>query len=85
MPPRATHTYLKTHQLSGRLLQFSLREEDGRLRAQAADARAGRSAKTLVKEGAIRVTLVALTKGTTLQTHQVAGATTPGRNGARTI
>ena len=76
MPARTTHTYLKTHQLSGRLLQFSLRNEDARLRTQAADARAGRAAKTLVKEGEIRVTLVALRKGTVLQTHQVGGATT---------
>ena len=76
MPVRSNHTYLKTHQLSGRLLRFSLRDEDARLRTQAATARAGRSAKTLVKEGEIRVTLVALRKGTTIQTHQVAGATT---------
>jgi len=75
MPPRSTHTYLKTHQLSGKLLRFSLRDEDARLRTQAAAARAGRSAKTLVKEGEIRLTLVALRKGTVLQSHQVGGAT----------
>lgn len=43
------------------------------LRASAASSGAGRAAKTLVKEGPLRITLVALRKGATLEEHQIAG------------
>ena len=52
---------------------FSLRVEDDALRARAATASDGRAAKTLVEQGPLRITLVALTPGTALQPHQVAG------------
>ena len=68
------HTYLKTHTISGRVLRIDLTAEDARLHAQAATSKSGRAAKTLVKEGPIRVTQVALRKGTSLQTHRVEGA-----------
>jgi uncharacterized protein YeaO (DUF488 family)/quercetin dioxygenase-like cupin family protein len=74
MPLAREHTYLRTHKLSGKLLRFALREEDARVREQAVASKAGRAAKTLVKEGALRVTYVALRKGAALQAHQVAGA-----------
>lgn len=65
--------YLRTHRLRGKMLQFALRAEDDELRERAEATKAGRAAKTLVKEGALRVTLAALTKGTALKPHQVAG------------
>ena len=68
------HTYLKTHRLSGDILEFMLPAEEAALRERAAGAKAGRAAKTLVKEGALRLTLVALNKGIVLQAHQVEGA-----------
>ncbi len=68
------HTYLKTHRLSGDILQFILPAEEVALRERAASAKAGRAARTLVKEGALRLTLVALNKGIVLQAHQVDGA-----------
>ncbi|HZP57584.1 MAG TPA: cupin domain-containing protein [Dehalococcoidia bacterium] len=67
------HIYLKTHRLSGTLMSFRPRVEAERLRAQAAASRAGRAAKTLVKDGPLRITQVALRKGVTLQTHRVEG------------
>lgn len=73
MPRRSDHTYLRTHKISGQLLTFYLTAEEARLREQAAASKAGRAAKTLVKEGALRITQVALRKGTPLQSHQVAG------------
>ena len=74
MPQRSEHTYLRTHEISGQILTFRLAAEDARLREQAAASKAGRAAKTLVKEGPLRITQVALRRGTPLQAHQVAGA-----------
>ena len=68
------HTYLRTHEISGKVLRFRLSEEDERLREPAAASKSGRAGKTLVKEGPLRITQVALRKGTPLQGHQVAGA-----------
>ena len=74
MPQAGKHTYLRTHKLSGQLLRFRLDAGEARLREQAAGSKAGRAAQTLVKEGPLRITQVALRKGTPLQSHQVAGA-----------
>jgi quercetin dioxygenase-like cupin family protein len=68
------HTYLRSHAISGQLLRFRLPAEELRLREQAAASKAGRAAKTLVKEGLLRITQVALQKGTPLQAHHVGGA-----------
>ena len=67
------HTYLKTHTLSAAALSFSLSTEDATLRERAAAARSGRVAKTLVKEGHLRVTLIVLRRGAALGAHQVDG------------
>lgn len=67
------HTYLKTHTLSGAALSFSLPSEDAALRERASTASSGRAAKTLVKEGPLRVTLIALRRGAALGAHQVEG------------
>ncbi len=61
------HTYLKTHKLKAKT-------EDAQLRERAQAAKADRAAETLVKEGAPRMTVVALTKGAALQQHSVDGA-----------
>ncbi|HSP55206.1 MAG TPA: LuxR family transcriptional regulator, partial [Dehalococcoidia bacterium] len=52
---------------------FALGAEAAELRARASVSKSGRAAKTLVKEGPLRITLVALSKGTSLQSHDVAG------------
>jgi len=70
----ATHNYLRTHTLAAPVLQVALSTEDAALRERAAAAASGRAAKTLVKEGPLRVTLVALRRGTALSEHAVAGA-----------
>ena len=72
MPGTRTHTYLRTHEISGAILRFQLPAEEQRLREQAAAARSGRSGKTLVKEGRLRITDVALKKGTVLHPPQLA-------------
>lgn len=67
------HTYLKDHTLTGAALSFSLSSEDAALRERAAKAKSRRAAKTLVKEGLLRVTLIVLGKGAALSPHQVEG------------
>lgn len=74
--PAKKHTYMRSHKLAGSVLQTSLSEEAEPLREKAAKASAGRAAKTLVKEGRLRVTLVALRKGTRLGAHAAQGDVT---------
>lgn len=69
------HTYLKTHTLQGKMLQFQLREEQDALLEKARSASTGRTAKTLVKEGPLRMTLIAMRKGARMRKHHVEGQT----------
>ena len=64
---------LRVRRLAGKRLTFMLRAEDDMLREFAEDSKTGRAGKTLVKEGPLRITLVALKKGTVLPPHHVAG------------
>lgn len=64
----------RTRRLAGRMLTFLLQAEDDTLREFAAASKSGRAAKTLVKQGAQRITLVALKHGAALPAHQVAAA-----------
>lgn len=74
--PAKKHSYLRTHKLAGKVLQLDTAAEEAKLREQAATSKSGRAAKTLVKEGRLRVTLIALRKGTALGAHAVAGDVT---------
>jgi quercetin dioxygenase-like cupin family protein len=64
---------LRVRRLAGKRLTFMLGAEDDTLREFAEDSKAGRAGKTLVKEGPLRITLVALKKGTALPSHHVEG------------
>ena len=64
---------LRARRLSGKVLSFMLDAEADTLAEFADDSKTGRAGKTLVKEGSLRITLVALKKGTVLPSHQVAG------------
>jgi quercetin dioxygenase-like cupin family protein len=64
---------LRSRRLAGNVLTFMLGAEDDTLREFADDSKTGRAGKTLVKEGPLRMTLVALKKGTVLPSHHVAG------------
>ena len=68
------HTYLITHTLSGAVLPFELSAEDAALRERATTAKSGRTARTLIKEGRLRVTIIVMRKGAVLGAHQVEGA-----------
>lgn len=69
----AKSTYARSHKLSGMRLEFLLKMEDEALRERAATASSGRAAKTLAKEGRLRVTLIALKQGAALKKHHVDG------------
>lgn len=58
------------------MLTFLIASEDETLREFAASSKSGRAGKTLVKQGPLRITLVALKKGVALPSYRVAG---PGR------
>ncbi len=64
---------LRVRRLAGRRLTFMLGAEDDTLREFAEVSKTGRAGKTLVKEGPLRITLVALKKGTALPSHHVEG------------
>jgi quercetin dioxygenase-like cupin family protein len=64
---------LRVRRLAGKRLTFILGAEDETLREFAQESKTGRAAKTLVKEGPLRITLVALKKGTALPSHHVEG------------
>jgi quercetin dioxygenase-like cupin family protein len=68
------HTYVRTHAIRGNVLTFDLKSTHADLMERARTTKAGRAARTLVKEGPLRITLVALKQGVSLQEHQVAGA-----------
>ncbi len=67
------HTYLRTHKLAGRVIVFDAPTEEAKVRQQSAASKTGRAAKTLVKEGQLRITLIGLRKGSALSAHQVEG------------
>ncbi len=72
--PMHSHDYLRTHQIKGPLLRFRLAGEEAAMREQvAALSTTGRVGKTLVKEGALRITQVMLRNGSPLGSHQIAG------------
>jgi quercetin dioxygenase-like cupin family protein len=73
MTVEGARTYLKTHKISGKQIHFRLREEMEAQLERARKARTGRTSKTLVKEGPLRMTLVALRKGAHMTKHHVDG------------
>ena len=76
MAENRTSTYLRTHRLKASVLSFLLGTEADELRERASESKTGRAAKTLVKEGPLSVTIVALRSGCELQSHHVAGPVT---------
>lgn len=63
-------TYLRTHTLEAELLAFMLDHEGNLITQQARESTSGRTAKTIVKEGPLRVTVVGLRNGVTLEEHR---------------
>ena len=74
--PQLGHTYLRTHRLKGNVLSFALRGEATAIEQSAAYQRSGRTAKTLVSAGRLRIELVALRKGASMAQHRAKGHVT---------
>ena len=72
----AEHSYLKTHQLSGTGLITDALDEAVDLLERARASASGRAAKTLVKNGPLRITLIAMRKGAAAKRHHVEGPAT---------
>lgn len=73
MTTAQTSAFERPHRLQGKVLAFLLDRESEALAQRAQSASSGRAAKTLVKEGPLRMTLVALKSGVVLKQHEVAG------------
>ena len=66
-------TYLRTHRITGEHLAFLLQEEQEAQLENVRTSRSGRTAKTLVKDGHLRLTLVAMREGAEMREHVVDG------------
>ena len=73
MPEKKQPAILTMRQLKGEALQFSVQEEMLALIARVRGNKSKRTAKTLVKEGPLRVLIVALDAGGKLEEHAVDG------------
>ncbi len=66
----------EAHSVSGEGLRYSLDQERRELESQRGQTSAGRTSKTLAKTGTLRVTLIDLRAGTTVDPRATAGAAT---------
>lgn len=73
MPTARKPAVLKTRKLKADVLKFSLQEEMMALLQRARGNKSKRTAKTLVKSGPMRVLLVAIDEGGTIEEHAVDG------------
>jgi quercetin dioxygenase-like cupin family protein len=67
------HSYLESHEVSGDVLLLNLEQESAAVLEAARAASVGHTAKTLVKDGPLRVVILGLKSGATLQDHKTAG------------
>jgi quercetin dioxygenase-like cupin family protein len=68
------HQYTREHQISGEELTFDLNKEGETLLSEARSAPAGRAGRTLVKDGPMRLVLMALKGGSVIDEHKADGA-----------
>src|SRR5688500_486598 len=67
------NVYSKEHHLSGEALLVDLSDEGRSLLAEAREAAQGRAARTVSKEGPLRLTLLALKTGASVAEHGAGG------------
>jgi quercetin dioxygenase-like cupin family protein len=67
------HTYLKAHTLSADALLLDLDEQANAVLEEARSSGASRAARTLIKDGPLRVTIVGLNDGGALKEHKAGG------------
>jgi quercetin dioxygenase-like cupin family protein len=67
------HEYLRSHQISGEVLSLDLEEESTAILDAARSAGIGHAAKTLVKDGPLRLVILGFTAGSALREHDTDG------------
>jgi quercetin dioxygenase-like cupin family protein len=67
------HSYLESHEISGDVLPLNFVQESAAILEGARAASVGHTAKTLVKDGPLRVVILGLKSGATLRDHESAG------------
>ena len=73
MSEAAGHAYLKRHSLGGEALLFDLQEQAAAVINEAREAHTGHAARTLIKEGTLRMTVVGFKAGAALNEHRAGG------------
>lgn len=73
MSESAGHGYLKKHQISGDVLLIDIEHESKAILDAARSAGTGHSAKTLVKDGPLRLVILGFTAGSFLREHNSDG------------
>ena len=76
MTAKSETNYTRTHRLKGDVLRFFLDDVVEELDDRADRSSRGRSSKTLVKEGRLRVTVVSLSENETMETRTTEGPVT---------
>jgi quercetin dioxygenase-like cupin family protein len=67
------HSYLQSHEISGNVLTLDVEAEVAGILEAAKAAGVGHAARTLVKDGPLRIIILGLKAGATLQEHESAG------------
>ncbi len=67
------HAYLKNYQVSGEILLLNVEEESDTILEAARAAEVGHAAKTLVKDGPLRMIVLGFKAGASLREHSAGG------------
>jgi quercetin dioxygenase-like cupin family protein len=67
------HDYLRNHQITGEVLRLDIEPESSAILEDARRAGTGHAAKTLVKDGPLRLVILGFTAGSALREHDSDG------------
>ena len=73
MSESSGHEYLRSHQIAGDVLALNIEAEVASVLETARQANQGTAAKTLVKDGPLRVVILGFKSGSALEEHRTAG------------
>lgn len=67
------HTYTRSHPVSGKVLLLDVEAEAKQILDAARAARVGHAAKTLVKQGPLRIVVMGMKQGSAVREHKAEG------------
>jgi quercetin dioxygenase-like cupin family protein len=73
MSESARHEYLESHQLSGNAVELDVERESQEILEAASAAGVKHAAKTLIKDGALRLIILGFMAGSSLREHRAGG------------